>query len=51
MNNKATDLTGAEEALTGKVSSATDSGMRGLGKGKVTMGDASDSNCATREPF
>jgi LacI family transcriptional regulator len=38
-NNKAANLTGAEEALTCDMSSATDSEMRGLGKGKVTMGD------------
>jgi LacI family transcriptional regulator len=39
MNNKATNLTGAEETLTCNASSVTDSEMRGLGKGKVTMGD------------
>jgi LacI family transcriptional regulator len=39
MNNKTTHLPGAEETLTHGMPSVTDTGMRGLGKGKVTMGD------------
>jgi DNA-binding LacI/PurR family transcriptional regulator len=39
MNDKATNLSGTEEALTRDASNVTDSGMRGFGKGKVTMGD------------